>query len=82
MTSGGGGSGELATAANQATQTTVLNTMTTVLNELNTDFGMPSQGAWSGTGNGEVIPILKAMYNQNVLIIAALNQIITNTTSG
>lgn len=54
----------------------------TILNELNTDFGMPSEPAWSGSGNGTVIAILKALHAQNAQIIAVLNQIQDNTASG
>lgn len=69
----------VATAANQSTQTTVLNTISTTMNELNTDFGIPSEPAWSGTGNGTVIAILKALHAQNASIIGVLEQIQTNT---
>lgn len=69
----------VATAANQATQTTALNAMNTTLGELNTDFGMPSEGPWSGTGNGTVIAILKAMHAQNATMIGILNDIKDNT---
>lgn len=71
----------VATAASQNTQTTVLNTISTVLNELNTDFGMPSEAAWSGTGNGTVIAILKALHAQNVQMIGLLTQIESNTAT-
>lgn len=71
----------VATAANQATQTTVLNTMSTVLGELNTDFGMPSESAWSGSGNGTVIAILKALHAQNAQIVDLLTQIESNTAT-
>lgn len=70
---GGGGSG----AATEATQLEVL----MILNELNTDFGIPSQAAWTGTGDGTVIAILKALHAQNVQIIAALQAIQANTAT-
>lgn len=62
---GGGGASGGATEAMQAEQLMILN-------ELNTDFGMPSEAAWSGTGPGTVIAILKAMHAQNQQIIALL----------
>lgn len=71
----------VATAANQATQTTVLNTMSMVLGELNTAFGMTSESAWSGSGNGTVIAILKALHAQNAQIVGLLTQIESNTAT-
>lgn len=71
----------VATAANQTSQTTVLNAISTAVGELNSDFGMPSQAAWAGTGDGTVIAILKAMYAQNEAMLAQLQAINTNTSS-
>lgn len=70
--SGGGGGLPMAVQDNQ---------VATILNELNTDFGIPAQDAWSGTGDGTVISILKALYAQNAAAIALLTEIRDNTAT-
>nr|CAI3971185.1 hypothetical protein ORM20_00136 [Ochrobactrum phage ORM_20] len=42
--------------------------------------GVIGDSAWSGTGNGTLISILKALYAQNAQIITLLGDIKTNTT--
>jgi len=66
-------------AGGGATEDTLL-LMTTILNELNADFGTTVDPAWTGTGAGTVISILKALHAQNALMITALQAIQTNTT--
>lgn len=42
-------------------------------------IGTPGIASWSGTGNGTVIAILKAIYEQNETIITHLSNIESNT---
>lgn len=44
--------------------------------------GTAGVAAWSGTGNGTEIAILKAIYAQNAQMIALLTAIRDNTASG
>lgn len=41
--------------------------------------GAAANAAWGGTGNGAIIPILKALYAQNEAILDALSTIADNT---
>ncbi len=44
-------------------------------------LGAPSDPAWSGIGDGSIISILKAMFQQNIEIEMYLNEISTNTAA-
>lgn len=48
--------------------------------EASASSGSPGDSAWTGTGDGSVVAILKAIHAQNAQMITLLNDIKTNTT--
>lgn len=65
--------------AGAATETS-LAAVSMSVGEINADLGTVADAAWSGTGSGTVIALLKAIHAQNVTIISSLATIATNTT--
>ena len=87
-TIGGGGGGPVGpvdqgAAGTQAWPVSVEGSVTVTGPVTNAQYtavsGTASAAAWSGSGNGAIIPILKAIYEQNETIITHLSNIESNT---